>query len=1283
MWLRESPRHLFLLPLLLFQALWFTHGHAKKQEPTIHTHQLDRFPDEFFYFDDSETIILLDRQSHLIHRSEDAGESWETADDIEKGQAWDVLQHPYDNKVAYVIGGETKHWVTNDQGKSWRKFETKAPFYGLLMSFHASDTDKVIIHTRQCKSFIECQEEDYYTTDGFKTSPRLLRKDTKNCLFAHSTPLFEAGEDEVHIDRIICIVYGYSLWPKDYRLVVSDEFFQKDDDFEPYLEGDRTVQGIIKMAVVKGFLVAAQKAENTDELALYVTKNAKNWHRAEFPSDHRLNEDAYTILESTNYSIQVDVMTTTSTNPMGVLFTSNSNGTAFTRNIENTNRNQDGNVDFEKIQGIQGIVLVNVVSNHEEVKRSSRVGKQVQTKISFDDGRTFKPIKFKNEDLHLHSVSGISNFGRIFSSPAPGLVMGVGNTGDYLKDYNDGDLYVSDDAGLTWILGRKEAHKYEFGDQGALLVAIYDEGETSEIAYSINHGKKWETADLGKSVRAKILTTTPDSTSLKVVLLATTGEGHDLKNYVFSIDFAGLHERKCDDDDFEEWNARLDEDGKPDCLMGQKQFYRRRQADKDCFIGEKFTDPLPLFTPCPCTREDFECDYDFVLKGEECVPAVRRLPIPQGECKNPEDTFMGPSGLRLIPGNKCKRGSKDKEFDAPKKWPCGEYIKPPPSGKVTSEKTSFVGNSFEEYYYLERTESSKGDDQTVVMRTDEKETYLTRDHGKKWERILKGEAITGIYPHDYFNDVVFFLTGGRTVWYSINRGDRIEKFEAPKGGPTHDDGLQPIGFHATSKELLLWTAAADCSSSDRGRCHSDVYVSEDRGDSWQRIVRYARKCEFIKKEGRGERANLVYCEQYQDESLDNPLQLVSSDNWFVEREIHFPDIIDFATMAEFIIVAAKDKEYLKLDASVDGKTFADAMFPPNFNVPHQKAYTVLESSTHAVFLHVTVENRKDFEYGSIIKSNSNGTSYVLSINGVNRDESGYVDFEKMLGLQGVALVNVVDNIDQVEEGQSKRLKSMITHNDGAAWSRIPAPQKDPEGHDYDCDVTDVENCSLHLHGYTERDDPRNTFSSPSAVGLMMGVGNVGKYLTRKSEGHIFITADGGISWKAVKKGNYMWEYGDQGSIIVIVEEKVATNVIYYSRDEGGSWAEYKFSDEKMNIVGISTLPSDTSRNFLLWGKDAESGSKIATVNIDFTGLTDRQCELDEQNPDDPKKDYYLWSPKHPMQKNNCLFGHVAQYHRKKLDRDCYNGRNLNKQIHKEVKICECVREDFEWCANNV
>ena len=78
-------------------------------------------------------------------------------------------------------------------------------------------------------------------------------------------------------------------------------------------------------------------------------------------------------------------------------------------------------------------------------------------------------------------------------SSGPGIIMGVGNTGDYLRPYLDGDLWISDDAGLTWSRTLESAHKYEFGDQGTILTAVYDEGPTNEIKYSLDHGKTWET----------------------------------------------------------------------------------------------------------------------------------------------------------------------------------------------------------------------------------------------------------------------------------------------------------------------------------------------------------------------------------------------------------------------------------------------------------------------------------------------------------------------------------------------------------------------------------------------------------------------------------------------------------------------------------------------------------------------------------------------------------------------------------------------------------------------
>ena len=1280
--LRSSSPLLISLALLILHASWLTgSAFAKKSAPLITKSKLDNPPAAPpLYFEDSDVILILDDAGNVI-RSEDTGQEWATVDDVPEGQAWDLVLHPFNKEVAYIRGRKSTHWVTDDRGKSWRSFDIEGypAQLGPPFSFHAADSDKVIVNV--CTELFLCNEMAYYTKDAFKTPAIEMRRDTRSCVFARSTPQFQTSASDKDDDRVVCVVKGRYANPsstRDNRLVVSDDYFQ-DEEEEPVLEGDRTVQGIINIAVVKGFLVAAASAKGTDELAMYVTDDAQTWHRAVFPNDDKLEEDAYTILESTNYSIQVDVMTTTPINAMGVLFTSNSNGTYFTRNIEHTNRNYRGIVDFEKVAGIQGIVLVNVVDNWEDVEKSPLAEKKIKSKISFDDGRDFQSLTTNDGDeIHLHSVSQMTNSGRVFSSPAPGLVMGVGNKGKYLKEYEECDLYVSDDAGLTWRKALKEAHKYEFGDRGSVLVAIYDEGPTDTIQYSLNHGKSWEEADLGEKVRAKLLTTTPDSTSLKFFLMATTGGGSEVEHMAIAIDFAELHEGECKDKDFEQWNARVDEKGEPICIMGRTQSYRRRKADADCFVNEEFRDPVPVFEACACAKEDFECDYNFVPSddGSGCNPA-RSLPVPDDQCNSPDAKYRGSSGFRLIPGNECDRKAEGAvALDEETERSCNDTFTPPASGEITKELTTFRARRFEEYFYLERTDRSTGTDETIVMRTDEREVYITFDAGKTWKQILKDEEITAIYPHQHFNDVVYFLTGSKKVFYSINRGATIGEFTAP-AEPTRDK-LQILGFHADYKDWLIWTGAVDCDGSGKTNCHNVAFFSEDRGATWDHRLRYVNKCEFIKKEGRGGNEKLVYCEQYQDEKPDNPLQLKWSDNWFADDHKPFDDIIDFATMSEFIVVAARredDREALTCHTSVDGKTFADARFPPSFEVPAQKAYTVLDSSTHAVFLHVTVNNREESEYGSIIKSNSNGTSYVMSLNGVNRNSRGYVDFEKMLGLEGVILVNTVANIKEADQGKSKRLKTMITHNDGAQWAPLQAPSKDAEGRKYQCDVKDTLKCSLHLHSYTERRDPRATFSSPSAVGLMMGVGNVGQYLGRKPDADTFITRDGGVEWHPVKKGNYMWEYGDQGSIIVIVEEDVATRFVFYSLNEGMDWQEYEFADADFTVASISTVPSDKSRNFILWGKDSSSGSKIATVNLDFTGLADKQCQLDEKRPE--SGDYYLWEPKHPTQKDNCLFGHVAQYHRKRPEAKCYNGLDI-PHLHDISRDCECTREDFEW-----
>src|SRR6185436_14921647 len=90
----------------------------------------------------------------------------------------------------------------------------------------------------------------------------------------------------------------------------------------------------------------------------------------------------------------------------------------------------------------------------------------------------------------------------------------------------------------------------------------------------------------------------------------------------------------------------------------------------------------------------------------------------------------------------------------------------------------------------------------------------------------------------------------------------------------------------------------------------------------------------------------------------------------------------------------------------------------------------------AIMLHVTTESHRQNEWGNILKSNSNGTYFSLSLPYVKRDDRGYVDFDKMQGIQGIALANIIKNPDEVNLGAEKQVASKITYNDGKLSDRV-------------------------------------------------------------------------------------------------------------------------------------------------------------------------------------------------------------------------------------------------------
>jgi hypothetical protein len=123
----------------------------------------------------------------------------------------------------------------------------------------------------------------------------------------------------------------------------------------------------------------------------------------------------------------------------------------------------------------------------------------------------------------------------------------------------------------------------------------------------------------------------------------------------------------------------------------------------------------------------------------------------------------------------------------------------------------------------------------------------------------------------------------------------------------------------------------------------------------------------------------------------------------------------------------------------------------------------------------------------------------------------------------------------------------------------------------------------------------------------MAVGNVGEHLAPYTESDTFLSRDAGFTWEEVHKDAHLWEFGDSGSILVMANDEEPIDHVLFSTDEGLSWREYKFSEEKLRIKSIVTVPSDTSRRFILMGTSPSSKSSIS-VHLDFSALTHKKCK---------------------------------------------------------------------------
>ena len=92
------------------------------------------------------------------------------------------------------------------------------------------------------------------------------------------------------------------------------------------------------------------------------------------------------------------------------------------------------------------------------------------------------------------------------------------------------------------------------------------------------------------------------------------------------------------------------------------------------------------------------------------------------------------------------------------------------------------------------------------------------------------------------------------------------------------------------------------------------------------------------------------------------------------------------------------------------------------------------------------------------------------------------------------------------------------------------------------------------------------YSTESAVGIVVATGNLGKRLTPNDQAkNLYISRDGGLNWKSVRPGSYIYEIGDHGAIIVIAKKNEPIDSIEFTLDEGLTWETLKITDKKIRV----------------------------------------------------------------------------------------------------------------------
>uniref|UniRef100_A0A8C2BRY5 Sortilin n=1 Tax=Cyprinus carpio TaxID=7962 RepID=A0A8C2BRY5_CYPCA len=397
----------------------------------------------------------------------------------------------------------------------------------------------------------------------------------------------------------------------------------------------------------------------------------ETWDMAQLPTVG--HEQFYSILAANNDMIFMHV-DEPGDSGIGSIYVSDDRGIVFSKSLErHLYTTTGGDTDFTNITSLRGVYMTSILA----------VDGSVQTVITFNQGGEWRTLQkpWNGEcdsttvhpdkvrcSLHIHASYSISMKLNVPMQPlsepnAVGLILAHGSVGGAVSVLSP-DVFVSEDGGYTWFQALKGPHHYAILDSGGLLVAV---------EFSTDEGQCWHVHNFtDEPMYFTGLASEPGARSMNISLW---GYRETVLNQYWvsvTIDFRQLLSRDCQENDYIQWLAHSSDISDPTdgCMLGYKERFLRLRKDSVCWNGRDYIVTKEP-TTCPCTLNDFQCDFGFyhAENSSVCVEQPDLIGHSLEFCLHGRKEQLQTSGYRKIPGDHCEGGitPERKEIDLSKK----------------------------------------------------------------------------------------------------------------------------------------------------------------------------------------------------------------------------------------------------------------------------------------------------------------------------------------------------------------------------------------------------------------------------------------------------------------------------------------------------------------------------------------------------------------------------------------------------------------------------------------